>query len=272
MPPLDTPLEAIPLLYLDLETTGLELAAGHRVCEVGLLRERGGVEEARLDCLVDPGRPLDPRAAAVNHLNDAALAEAPPFAAVAPAIEAMAAGAVLVGHNLAFDLAFLSAELGRLGRPPLAWPALDTLPLARRLLRRSSYSLGALAAELELPAPAHRAMSDVLALRGLFHHLLGLMGELGVTTLGDALRLERGVLPGGPEPEAPALIIAALAEGRALRISYRSRNSPDPTERIIRPIYLSHERSGVFLRAFCELRQDVRSFAVAKIERAELVD
>lgn len=267
---LDTPLAELPLLFLDLETTGLELAAGHRICEVGLLRERAGVEEGRLDCLVAPGRPLDPRAAAVNGLRDEQLAAAQPFAAVADAVEALAEGAVLVGHNLAFDLAFLGAELGALGRRPPAGPGLDTLPLARRLLRRPSYSLRALADELGLAPPAHRAMADVLALRGLFHHLRGLMAELGVLTLGDALRLERGVLPGTPEPDAPEPIARALAEGRPLRILYRSRSSPEPTPRTVRPIYLSRERGGVYLRAFCELRQDVRIFAVAKIELAEL--
>ncbi|NTU79910.1 MAG: 3'-5' exonuclease, partial [Chloroflexales bacterium] len=145
MPPLDTRLEDLPLLFLDLETTGLDLASGHRVCEVALLRERAGSEEGRLDCLLAPGRLLDPRAAAVNGLRDEELAAAPLFAAVAPATEALAAGAVLVGHNVAFDLAFLAAELGALGRPPLASPSLDTLPLARRLLRCRSYSLAALA-------------------------------------------------------------------------------------------------------------------------------
>lgn len=271
MPSLAAPLAELPLLFLDLETTGLELAAGHRVCEVGLLRERAGAEEGRLDSLVAPGRPLDPQAAAVNGLSDEELAAAPAFAALAPAIAALADGAVLVGHNLAFDLAFLGAELAAVGRPPLRGPALDTLPLARRLLRRPSYSLRALATELGLPAPSHRAMADTMALRGLFHHLRGLMAGLGVATLGDALRLERGVLPGAAEPEAPAPIALALAEGRALRIVYRSRSSPEPTARTIRPLYLTTERSGVYLRAYCELRQSVRAFALAKIEWVEVL-
>ncbi len=272
MLPLDTPLTAIPLLFLDLETTGLDLAAGHRVCEVALLRERAGTEEDRLDCLLNPGRRLDPHAAAVNGLRDDDLAVAPSFVTVAPTIETLATEAVLVGHNLAFDLAFLSAELQVIGRPPLTSPSLDTLPLARRLLRRSSYSLKALANELGLPPPTHRAMADVLALQALFHHLRGLMATLGAVTLGDALRFERGVLPGAPEPEASPLITQALAEGRTLRIVYHSRSSPEPTTRTIHPIYLSCERGGVYLRAFCELRQNVRAFAIEKIAAIELLD
>jgi DNA polymerase-3 subunit epsilon len=271
MPHPDTLLAALPLLFLDLETTGLERSAGHRVAEVALLRERAGVEEGRLDALVNPGRALDPEAAAVNGLNDSELALAPPFAAVAPAVTALAADTVLVGHNVGFDLGFLNAELLAVGHARLSGPSIDTLILAKRLLRRPSYSLGALAALFELPRPTHRAMADVLATRGLFHALLALLEPLGVRTLHDALRFERGLPPGTEEPEAPPLVAQALAEQRGLLIVYRSRSMPEPTARTIRPMYLTVERSGLFLKAFCELRQDVRSFAIAKIEMMTLL-
>lgn len=267
----DSRLADLPLAFFDLETTGLDLRAGHRVCEIALLRVRGGQVEDYLGATVRPGRRLDPAAAAVNGFSDDELAVAPPFAAAAGRLAALARGAVLIAHNLPFDMAFLSAELSRIGRPPLASPALDTLTLARRLLRRPSYSLAALAADLGLDAPTHRALADVSALRGLFTHLLGRMSELGVETLGDALRLERGLLPGAPEPEAPPLIARALAEGRPLRIRYRSRGQPAPISRTIRPLYLTREIKGVYLRAFCELRQDLRAFAIEKIEEARLL-
>lgn len=267
-----TPLGALPLLFIDLETTGLDPAAGHRVAEVALLRVRGEVEEGRLESLVNPGRPLDPQAAAVNGLHDDALAAAPPFHDLALRLAALAGGAVIVGHNVRFDLAFLARELRFAGLPPLTTPTLDTLALARRLLRRPSYSLLALAREFGLPPPTHRAMADVETTRALFLHLAGLMAERGVRTLGDALRLERGLAPGTPEPEPPELIAQALAEGLGLRIVYRSRSSPEPTARIVRPIYLSVESSGLYLKAYCELRQDVRAFAIAKIEAMEVVE
>jgi len=40
----------------------------------------------------------------------------------------------------------------------------------------------------------------------------------------------------------------------------------------VRPIEITHERSGLFLRAFCYLRKDLRSFALEKIESMELAD
>ncbi|MEI7772868.1 MAG: exonuclease domain-containing protein [Chloroflexales bacterium] len=262
-------LHDIPLVFFDLETTGLELRDGHRVCEVAMLRVRGGLVEDYLGTLARPGRRLDPQAAAVNGLSDAELAAAPSFHAVAGRVRAIARGAVLIAHNLPFDMAFLKAELARIGLPALGGPTLDTLALARRLLRRPSYSLAALASDLQLPTPSHRALSDVLALRGLFAHLQAAMAELGVTTLGDAARLERGLLPGVPEPSAPPIIAQALAEGRALTIRYRSRSTPAAIWRTIWPLYLTRESSGTFLRAYCELRQDLRAFALDKIEAAD---
>ncbi|MBX0329963.1 WYL domain-containing protein, partial [Oscillochloris sp. ZM17-4] len=238
--------------------------------EIALLRVRGAMVEDYLGATVRPGRLLDPQAAAVNGFLDSELAAAPLFHSAAGRVAALASGAVMIAHNLPFDMTFLNAELARIGRPHLAGPTLDTLALARRLLRRTSYSLASLARDLQLTTPTHRALADVLALRDLFAHLQTGMAELGVETLGDAMRLERGLLPGAPEPAAPALIARALAEGRAISICYRSRSSPEPTLRTIRPIYLTSESSGTYLRAYCELRQDVRAFAIDKIESAEL--
>lgn len=266
------PLAELPIVLFDLETTGLDLRFGHRVCEIALLRVRGETVEGRLDTLINPGRPLDPSAAAVNGLDDAQLAAAPPFSELAPTLAGLFDGAVLVAHNLPFDLAFLGEELRRLGQPGPANPTLDTLILARRLIRRPSHSLAALASALGLPRPTHRAMDDVNTLRALFEHLLEQMADLGIHTLEDAQRLERGLLPGAPAPTPPPLVAQAIAEGRLLQISYRSRGSQEPTQREIRPLYLTREMGGVYLRAYCYLRNDVRTFALEKIVTMALAD
>ena len=108
-------LHNIPLVFFDLETTGLDLGDGHRVCEVAMLRMRGGLVEDYVGALTRPGRRLDPQAAAVNGFTDAELAAAQPFSAVAGRVIALCRGAVMIAHNLPFDMAFLSAELARIG-------------------------------------------------------------------------------------------------------------------------------------------------------------
>jgi DNA polymerase III subunit epsilon len=268
---LATPLDQMALTFLDIESTGL-IPNADRICEIALRRVRGNTIEASYTVLVNPNRPMGAQALQVHGITPDMLADAPLFAAVAPNVWPLLLGSALVAHNAPFDVAFLSTELDRLGLPPLTNPVLDTLVLSRRLLRRSSHSLRSLATDLGLPSPAHRAMSDVLALHSLFEILRVQLAERGITTVEETLRFQRGLLPGQPERDPPPIIEEALRSGRRLYIVYRSLSSPEPTLRLVRPIEITHERSGLFLRAFCYLRNDLRSFALEKIDSMELAD
>lgn len=270
---LHLPLDAIPLVFLDLETTGLFPHRGDRVCELALLRERGGLVELRYETLVDPLRPLSERSFMVNRIGPEDLAGAPLFADVAEPLRQICAGAALVAHNAPFDMEFLHAELAHAGLPPISAPVIDTLTLARRLNpRRPSHSLSALALAVGAEPPSHRAMGDVLALRAVFADMAVQLAAQGIRTLGEVLRYARGFGLGQPDPIAPPPIAAALAGGRLLRVRYRSRSLPEPTERIIRPIEIVKQRETLFLRAYCYFRQDLRVFVVDKLLDVELLE
>ncbi len=231
-----------------------------------MLRVRGGTVEARYTTLINPQRAIEARAFAVNRITAEMLRDAPTFDGIADELLALLEGAVLVAHNASFDVAFLGHELRLIGYQMPAFPVLDTLVLARQLLpRHHSHSLHALSKDLGLQCPTHRAASDVLTLWGLFQYLERLLAELGITTLADTLRYQRGLLPGDPEPVPPPLVQRALKEQRCLRIGYRSQSS-GYTERIIRPLELALIRGNIHLRAFCYLRKDYRSFVLKKIE------
>jgi DNA polymerase-3 subunit epsilon len=168
-PPWDAPLAQAPLAFLDLEMTGLD-AQAHHICELAVRRVRGGVVEGELNSLVRPASRVE-GSTRIHGLTDDALAAAPPLAALAAHVAALLDGAVLVGHGLAADIAFLraAAARGELAAPPAF--ALDTLVLARRALCLPSYRLGALATSLALPAPTHRALGDVTTTVALFARL-----------------------------------------------------------------------------------------------------
>lgn len=265
------PLDRLSLTFFDLETTGLSPAQGHRICEVAFLRAHGEHIEYRFDELVNPQRPLDPRAFAINGITPDLLNSAPLFVDLAPVINEALQDSILVAHNAPFDMAFLEHEFALLGQcVPVAY-VIDTLRLARRLMQRSSYSLHALSSDLHLDLPAHRAMRDVQSLQGLFGYLLPRLHDLGIITLEDVLRYQRGLLPGQSEPAPPPLIDQALREGCLLRITYRSRSSPQATDRVVQPRELYHGKRGVCLVAYCYLRHDMRTFAIDKIESMELM-
>jgi DNA polymerase III subunit epsilon len=98
--------------------------------------------------------------------------------------------AVLVGHNVRFDTAFLDVALRATGRPGLSHTCVDTLTLARRLLpdevpdRRLSTLAGYFQAATP---PTHRALDDALATGEVLHGLLARAAPLGVQTLDDLL-------------------------------------------------------------------------------------
>jgi DNA polymerase-3 subunit epsilon len=146
----DAPLGEVTFTVLDVETTGLSAHLGDRVCEIALLRCRGGGELARFQSLVDPGRPISPGARAVNGIADEELAGAPSFAEVSATVLDFLEGSALVAHNAPFDLSFLNRELEICGCTPISGVIIDTLALARRCYRFSSNSLGSVARYLGL--------------------------------------------------------------------------------------------------------------------------
>jgi DNA polymerase-3 subunit epsilon len=268
---LDLPLQNVPLVFLDFETTGLYPHRGDRVCELALQRVVGATVALSFSSLINPERALSAQSFSVNRIGAEELAGAPKFAEVAAVVRSALAGAVVVAHNAPFDLEFLHTEFALAGLPQLIIPAIDTLTIARRLFpKRSSHSLSALSHALGAPPPSHRAMDDVLALRMVFADLAARLASQGITTLGNVLRYGRGFNLGEPEPISPPPIADALRDGRLLRVVYRSRSLPEPTARVIRPIEIIKQREALFLRAYCYLRQDLRVFLIDKLSEIEL--
>jgi DNA polymerase-3 subunit epsilon len=136
-------------IILDTETTGLEVSQGHRIIEIGCVeivsRRLTGRQFHRY---LNPERDIDSGATAVHGITRAQLAREPHFAEIAEEFLAFVEGAELVIHNAAFDVAFLDAELQRLGgeRAPLGnlCRVLDTLALAREMHPGQRNSLDAL--------------------------------------------------------------------------------------------------------------------------------
>jgi hypothetical protein len=117
-----------------------------------------------------------------------------------PSLLEFLGGSVLVGHNLRFDLSFIDHALVSTGRDRLANATVDTLALARRLVRDvvPNCKLGTLAANLRLcHQPSHRALEDVLATGDLLHAMLERAGSFGILGLEELLDLPR--LVGHPQ-------------------------------------------------------------------------
>lgn len=267
---LTSSLNTIPFVLFDLESTGLD-PVDDRVCEVALARWQDGVVVETYEALINPRRPVTPDAFAVNGISDAMVKDAPSFRDTVPMLRRHFEDAVLVAHNAPFDICFINTELLRAGYGPLENPVVDTLSLARHFIVQPRYNLAALALRVGVPAPSHRAMSDVRALIAVFADLLERLQDLGVDTLEDLMRAQRGVLPGEPEPLNHPMILEALRRGRRLRIAYRTGGG-EPVSREVLPLEL-HTANGLpRMVAFCFLRNDQRTFYVDRIAELRWAD
>jgi len=207
------PLAEVPFCVVDLETTGGS-AALDTITEVGAVVVRGGEVLRVLHTLVDPCVEVPERITALTGISSGILAGRPRIAAVLPSLLEFARGTVVVGHNVRFDLSFLNASLDRLDYPLLLDHAIDTVALARRLLRDESPTcrLGDLARHLRLEhVPTHRALDDAWATVDLLHLLLERAAGYGVDALDDLVAL-------------PSLL--AHPQARKLRLTARLPRAP----------------------------------------------
>jgi DNA polymerase-3 subunit epsilon len=196
---LGTPLHDVTFCVIDLETTG-----GNRnddmITEIGAVKVRGGACVGTFQTLVDPGRAIPPQITVLTGLTDVLVAGAPRIEAVLGSLIDFIGDAVIVGHNVGFDLGFLRAACRRADRPPLTGTVVDTVALARRLVRDEvpDCRLGTLASRLRLDhRPSHRALDDALATADLLHLLLERAAGLGVLGLDDLVLLAK--LAGHPQ-------------------------------------------------------------------------
>ena len=196
---LGTPLSEVTFCVIDLETTG-----GNRtddlITEIGAVKLRGGECLGTFQTLVNPGRAIPPQITVLTGLSDALVAPAPRIESVLPSLLEFVGDSVIVGHNVGFDIAFLRNALERSGRPRLEGTIVDTVALARRLVRDEvpNCRLGTLASRFRLDhQPSHRALDDALATADLLHFLIERASGLGVLGLDDLVALSK--LAGHPQ-------------------------------------------------------------------------
>ncbi len=225
---LGTPLHEVTFVVVDLETTGGS-PQGDAITEVGAVKLRGGDSLGTLQTLINPGMAIPPEVVYLTGITQAMVIPAPPITEVLPAFLEFLGDAVLVGHNVRFDVGFLNAALERSGRPRLTNVIVDTCALARRLVREEvrDCKLGTLARHFRLGhEPTHRALDDALATGELLHCLLERAGTFGVTGLDDLVALPK--VTGHPQlaklrllrdlPRAPGVYLFRDGRGRVLYV------------------------------------------------------
>ena len=112
-----TPLISLEAVALDTETTGLD-ARSARLVEVAVLKVRGEtiLAEPPFVRLVNPGLPMPATASEIHGLRDADVGDKPGFPAIAAELDGVLGRAVVIGHDIGYDLTILSREYSLAGQ------------------------------------------------------------------------------------------------------------------------------------------------------------
>ncbi|CAH0533550.1 3'-5' exonuclease DinG [Vibrio stylophorae] len=175
----DTPLNEVPFVALDFETTGLH-PIDDEILTIGLVP----FTPSRILCkdsahwVVNPHRPLNEESVVIHGITDTEVKNAPDLNVILDQVLAALAGKVVVVHYKSIERQFLyQALLKRLGEG-IEFPVVDTLDIEaavqQRLCagfwnwlkrkRRASVRLGRARARYGLPVyQPHHALTDALA-------------------------------------------------------------------------------------------------------------
>ena len=196
-------LSHVVFCVLDIETAGSSADVGG-ITEIAAVKYQGGEEIARFNTLVNPGCAIPSFIVMLTGITDIMVMNAPPVEDVLDDLVAFIGDSVIVAHNARFDMGFIQAALERHGHQRLTNVVVDTVSLARRLVRNEvpNCKLSTLAESLGLHhQPSHRAMNDVLATGDLLHYLIERAAGFGVFDLQDLVALPKL----GAHPQAKKL-------------------------------------------------------------------
>ena len=181
-----TPLAKFNDFYaIDLETTGLS-EVKNEIIQIAIIKFHHFQPVEILSSYVKPRKGLKLEAAAINHITEDMVVDAPYIEQIMQSVEAfIGERAPIVAHNLQFEYKFLAANGGE--NIAKKRPLYDTLELSKRIWRLESYSLENVCRNTFKFTPAlHNAESDALTCGLLFREIC----SERIGSLKDALACE----------------------------------------------------------------------------------
>lgn len=258
-------------IAFDLETTGLHPVAS-QIVEIGAVRFRGdGTLLGEFQQLVDPGCAIPEDATDVHGITDDDVLGQPTIRDVLPSFLDFVGDkpVVMLAHNAAFDLGFLSVALCRLRRPGPSHPVVDTLSLSRRRLQLPNHKLETIGRHLRLiDDERHRALEDTVLLKDVFLQLVGRRPALqSVDQLFDlcpALSFESFSEILDRPPTGFEELWLAIAKQQPVTMVYEGGSSPGAS-RMVTPLGVVRTKGQLYLSALCHESDIEKSYRLDRI-------
>ena len=210
-------------VVLDTETTGMPVADGHRVIEIGCVELIGRRLTGRhFHVYLQPDREINEGAIAVHGITNDALKDKPRFKEVADEFFEFIKGAQLIIHNAAFDVGFINNEFGLIKQDDRAdisehCSILDTLMMARERHPGQRNNLDALCKRYGVDNSGrdlHGALLDAEILADVYLTMTG--GQTNLSLAGDG---SEGDSNGRQQPTAIRRLPAERARTRVIQAS-----------------------------------------------------
>ncbi len=185
------PLRALTYVVFDTETTGLLPMQGDEIVSIAGVRIVNGriLTGESFNFIVNPGRPIPAESIKYHGLTDEMVKDKPPIGIVLPQFKAFCADAVLVGHNVAFDMKFLRMREQQAG-VSFDNPVLDTMLLSSFVDEgNAGQSLDAIAERYGIRiTDRHTALGDALTTAAVLLKLIDALEARGIRTFDEAAK------------------------------------------------------------------------------------
>lgn len=155
------------IVFIDVETTGLDPRRGHRIIEIGAIAMENNQMINEYQSLVRVNRSIPPHVSKIHGITDDILCNQPTPEQVYPELKNFLSDSLLVAHNAKFDTGFLQSEFNKLNLS-IHNQSICTLEMSRR----------------RYPLLPNYKLSTV------YRHLIGTNGDM--LQIGDMMRKPEG--------------------------------------------------------------------------------
>jgi len=224
------------LIFLDLETTGLDVVTGDSICEIGAFKVKQRKIVDQFHSLINPNKNMPEEAYQIHKISDEELKNAPYFEVVAPKFLSFLGDCPICAYNVEFDVGFIDRQLRRMNHLSFNVTAIDILSMTRDLLNLPKYNLETVARffNIDCSQGFHRAEGDAMIAYQVFSKLKEILADSGIEKLDDFISLYGGgtEIFRSQENHKVSMIKEAIDQNSNLKMRYFSPKNKIEAEEI----------------------------------------